>query len=84
MGLFGIEGDFLEDGSSVNEVGFRSGFTQTMDRDYLIFLLVVRAHSHEIVTLAVLKLYVSYVGFKSEPDSKPLRVLLRVEFIKVP
>lgn len=55
-----------------------------MDGDDLVLFSMVRAHGDEVVSLGVLELEVSNIGFKLEPDPEPFPVLLWILFIIVP
>lgn len=84
LGFFGVEGDFFEDGATVDEVGFSGGFAQAVDGDYLVLLGVVGADGYEIVALGVLELHMCDISLEPHPYPQPILILLRVTLIKSP
>lgn len=71
MSLLGEETHLLEDPASLYEVCLSGGLADTVDRDDLILLYVVRGNCHEIVSVGFLELYVDCVGLELEAYSQP-------------
>lgn len=71
MSLLGEETHLLEDSASLDEVCLCGGLADTVDRDHLVLLYVVRRNGHKIVSVGLLELYVDCVGLELEAYSQP-------------
>jgi hypothetical protein len=72
LGLLGVERDFLENSTAVDEVCFRGCLTETVDRDDFVLFLMVWTNCDEIIGLAWLELDMGDVSLELEPNSEPL------------
>jgi len=82
--LLWVEGHFLKDSPTMDEVCLSGCLAESMDRNHLVLLWMVGTHRHKIVTLAVLKLYMSHICLELKPNSETLSKLFWLRLIKIP